>query len=66
MEPPKQLLPLRPNSTLVDVSKTVTHNYTLYHTLAEQLKSLQDWVQRIEKENNHGNGGTKGSEKEIR
>lgn len=29
---------------LTDYSKTVTNNYTKYHILSEQLKSLQEWI----------------------
>jgi hypothetical protein len=29
---------------LSDVATTVTENYTTYHKVAEQLKSLQEWI----------------------
>lgn len=66
MQQPDTLKTLPSNSTLIDVSETVTQNYATYHRLAEQLKALQEWVQRIAEESRNGNGRVEGSEKEVR
>lgn len=66
MQQPDTLKTLPSNSTLIDVSETVTQNYATYHRLAEQLKALQEWVQRISEESRNGNGRVEGSEKEVR
>lgn len=66
MQQPDTLKTLPSNSTLIDVSETVTQNYATYHRLAEQLKALQEWVQRIAEESRNGNGSVEGSEKEVR
>ena len=66
MQQPDTLKTLPSNSTLIDVSETVTQNYATYHRLTEQLKALQEWVQRISEESRNGNGRVEGSEKEVR
>lgn len=66
MQSPESLKTLPSESTLIDVSETVTRNYATYHRLAEQLKSLQEWVQRIAEESSNVNGRVEGSEKEVR
>lgn len=66
MQQPNQLKMLLSDSTLIDVSQTVTQNYATYYRLAEQLKALQEWVQRISEESSNGNGRVEGSEKEVR
>lgn len=66
MQSPESLKTLPSESTLIDVSETVTQNYATYHRLAEQLKSLQEWVQRIAEESSNVNGRVEGSEKKVR
>lgn len=66
MQSPESLKTLPSESTLIDVSETVTRNYATYHRLAEQLKALQEWVQRIAEESSNVNGRVEGSEKEVR
>lgn len=66
MQPPKPLILLQSDATLVDVSETITHNYALYHELAAQLKALQEWTIKIREESINVNGGTESNKEEIR
>jgi hypothetical protein len=66
MVSPAQLILLQNDATLVDVSETITKNYSLYHQLAEQLKALQEWTIKIREESINVNGRTESNKEEIR
>lgn len=66
LAPADPLKKLAPESNLVDVSKTITYNYSQYHIISERLRLLQDWVQRIRKESLDVNGRTESSQEKIR
>lgn len=66
MQPAPKLEQLKSDATLVDVSTTITRNYSLYHQVAEQLRSLQEWTQRIHEESSNVNGRTEGNKEKIR
>lgn len=60
------LQPLQNSASLIDVSTTITKNYSTYHVVAEQLKSLQDWIRRVQEESTNVNGRTKDSKEKVR
>ena len=41
---------LQNDANLVDVSTTITNNYSKYHSVKQQLTSLQEWIRRIQEE----------------
>jgi hypothetical protein len=59
MTAPAPLSELPPNPNLVDVSTTITGNYSLYHKVAAQLVSLQQWVIMVREESLNVNGRNK-------
>lgn len=50
MLPPAPLVLLRPEESLDTVTDALVKNYGLYHQLATQLKSLQEWVKKVREE----------------
>ena len=41
---------LQNDASLIDVSTTITNNYSKYHSVKQQLTSLQEWIRRIQEE----------------
>lgn len=66
MQPAPKLQQLNDNTTLIDVSTTITKNYSLYHSVAEQLSALQEWTRRIHEESQNVNGRTQSNKEEVR
>lgn len=44
--PPSDLKTLEKGTSVKDASKIIASNYGLYHEIADQLTSLQDWVKK--------------------
>lgn len=66
MQQPPQLEQLQSDVSLIDVSTTITKNYSTYHQVAEQLKSLQDWIRRIQEESTNVDGRTQNNKEKVR
>jgi len=66
MTTPPELDQLKNDATLIDLSTTITNNYSKYHQVVEQLKSLQEWVQRIQEESENVNDRTEDNKEKIR
>lgn len=50
MAQPTPLILLSPEETLDTVTEKIVKNYSIYHQLAEQLKSLQEWAKKVREE----------------
>ena len=50
MQPAPDLKTLPEKTNLVEVSTTITDNYSTYHQVKEQLRALQEWVKRVREE----------------
>ena len=50
MQPAPELKNLPEKTNLVEVSTTITDNYSTYHQVKEQLRALQEWVKRVREE----------------
>lgn len=61
-----QLKQIDAGATLIDVSTTITNNYSIYHSVAEQLHALQEWTLRIHEESANVNGRTQNNKEKVR
>ena len=50
MQPAPKLKTLPEKTDLVEVSTTITENYSTYHKVVEQLRALQSWTAKVREE----------------